>query len=78
MDKVGDVVAFRKSDSIVGRSLKARVVDIQHSGKASFWAPIGNADRLVDRPIESTIRDKYYVWNSGIQRTSHALALMGP
>lgn len=34
--EVGDVVAFRESDSIVGQSLKAWVVDIQPSGKASF------------------------------------------
>lgn len=34
--EVGDVVAFRESDSIEGQSLKAQVVDIEPSGKASF------------------------------------------
>ena len=34
--EVGDVVAFRESDSIEGHSLKAKVIDIEPSGKASF------------------------------------------
>ena len=55
MDKVevGDVVAFRESDSIVGQSLKARVVDIQPSGKASFRYSLELEDgsiRKVPRP----------------------------
>lgn len=55
MDKVEvrDVVAFRESDSIVGQSLKARVVDIQPSGKASFRYSLELEDgsiRKVPRP----------------------------
>lgn len=51
--EVGDVVAFRESDSIVGQSLKARVVDIQPSGKASFRYSLELEDgsiRKVPRP----------------------------
>lgn len=55
MDKVevGAVVAFRESDSIVGQSLKARVVDIRPSGKASFRYSLELEDgsiRKVPRP----------------------------
>lgn len=55
MDKVevGDVVAYRESDSIVGQSLKARVVSIQPSGKASFRYSLELEDgsiRKVPRP----------------------------
>lgn len=55
MDKVevGDVVAYRESDSIVGQSLKARVVGIQPSGKTSFRYSLELEDgsiRKVPRP----------------------------
>lgn len=55
MDKVevGDVVAYRESDSIVGQSLKARIADIQPSGKASFRYSLELEDgsiRKVPRP----------------------------
>lgn len=51
--EVGDVVAFRESDSVVGQSLKARIVDIQPSGKASFRYSLELEDgsiRKVPRP----------------------------
>lgn len=51
--EVGDVVAFRESDSIEGQSLKAQVVDIEPSGKASFRYSLQLEDgsiRKVPRP----------------------------